>query len=51
MVRSAIATVFLLASSAASATVPIPLSEPETLGLLAAGVAAGIVAWLRKRRR
>lgn len=45
------AALLSLVTASAMATTAIPLPEPDTIGLLAAGAAAGLVAWLRKRRR
>lgn len=38
-------------TASAMATTAVPLPEPDTIGLLAAGAVVGLVAWLRKRRR
>lgn len=41
----------LLASVPAHATTAVAISEPGVLGLLAAGVVAGVVVWARNRRK
>ena len=41
----------LTISAPALATVANPVSEPGMLGLLAAGVVAGVVVWARNRRK
>lgn len=51
VVRIAAIGVGLLASHAASATVPVPIPEPGVLELLAAGVVAGVIVWARNRRK
>ena len=38
-------------SAPALATTVNPVSEPGILGLLAAGVVAGVVVWVRNRRK
>ena len=50
MQRITIAVVLALASARAMATGNL-VPEPDTIGLLAAGAVAGLVAWIRKRRR
>jgi len=50
MRRVTLALVLALASTQALATIN-PMPEPDTIGLLAAGAVAGLVAWIRKRRR
>ena len=47
----ALAILAACAASAASATVPLPVPEPGILELVAAGVVAGVIVWVRKRRK
>ena len=49
MTKALIGAAIAAWSAAASAT-STPVPEPETLGLLAAGAIAGLVAWIRRRR-
>jgi len=50
MARLPIPILLALASSHAMATTAL-VPEPDALGLLAAGAVAGLVVWIRKRRR
>jgi hypothetical protein len=51
MTKIAMAVVTVLAASSAwASTAPVPVPEPGSLGLLAAGI-AGVVAVVRARRR
>ncbi len=50
MRRVTLAFFLALASTQALATNTV-VPEPDTIGLLAAGAVAGLVAWIRKRRR
>jgi hypothetical protein len=50
MHRATLAVVLALASAPVLATAA-QAPEPDTIGLLAAGAVAGLVAWIRKRRR
>lgn len=41
----------LTTAVAAAGTPSVPVSEPESLGLLACGAAAALVAWAKRRNR
>jgi hypothetical protein len=49
--RALILATGLFASLPAYATTAVPISEPGVLGLLAAGVVAGVIVWARNRRK
>jgi hypothetical protein len=49
--RLAFVVAVTLASGPVMATTSLPVPEPGVLGLLAAGVVAGVVVWARNRRK
>ena len=49
--RAAVCAVGLAVSLPAFATVATPVSEPGMTELLAAGAIAGLVVWVRNRRK
>lgn len=49
--RIAALAVGLVVSLPALATIPTPVSEPGMTELLAAGAVAGLVVWVRNRRK
>ena len=49
--RTALAVVLAVAALPAWATTGLPVPDPGVLELLAAGAVAGVIVWVRNRRK